>query len=170
MAILEIVVYPDPVLRKKCQPVQSFDESLKKIAEDMTDTVHAAPGVGLAAPQVGLDIRLAVVDLSTGEDPSALYYLVNPEISAPQGEESEVEGCLSIPYYKDRVKRPKAITLNAFTLEGLPFSLEANGWLARAIQHEVDHLNGVLFVDYLSGLRKDRARRFLKKLRRHNGE
>lgn len=170
MSILEIVVYPDPILRKKCQAVQSFDDSLKKIAADMTETVHAAPGVGLAAPQVGLDMRLAVVDLSAGEDPNALYYLVNPEVSTPRGQESEVEGCLSIPNYRDRVKRPETITLKAFDLEGKPFTLEADGWLARAIQHEVDHLNGVLFVDYLRGFRKDRARRFLKKLRRRHGE
>ncbi len=164
MAILPIRIYPDPVLRVKCRRVETFDEALRKLAVNMVETMHAAPGVGLAAPQVGIDLRLAVVDVSVGEDPGALRVLVNPEIVRREGAETDTEGCLSLPGITDKVDRPMAITVRAQDLTGKPFELDAEEYLARAICHEVDHLDGVLFTDHLRGLRKERVRRQLKKL------
>ncbi|HSL84677.1 MAG TPA: peptide deformylase [Thermoanaerobaculia bacterium] len=164
MAILSIRLYPDPVLRVKCPPVERFDEELRNLAADMVETMHAAPGVGLAAPQVGVELRLAVVDLSVGKDPEELLILVNPEVLDEEGRASETEGCLSIPDLTDKVERPERVRLRAHDLAGRPFELEADDWLARAVLHEIDHLDGVLFVDRLRGLRKERARRALKKL------
>ena len=164
MAIRPIRIYPDPVLRQRCARVDRFDDELRRLADDMVATVHAAPGVGLAAPQVGDGRRLAVVDLSVGEDPAQLHVLVNPRILAAEGSESEVEGCLSIPDVSDKVERPQRIQLAAQDLDGEPFELPAEGWLARAICHEIDHLDGVLFIDRLRGLRRDRVRRQLRKL------
>ena len=164
MAILPIHLYPDPILRVKCPPVERFDEELRNLAADMVETMHAAPGVGLAAPQVGVELRLAVVDLSVGKDPEELLVLVNPEVLDEEGRAIETEGCLSIPDLTDKVERPEGIRLRALDLAGQPFELEADDWLARAILHEIDHLDGVLFVDRLRGLRKERARRALKKL------
>jgi peptide deformylase len=164
MAILPIRIYPDPVLRVKCRRVESFDAALRKLAFNMVETMHAAPGVGLAAPQVGTDLRLAVVDISVGEDPAALMVLVNPEVVRRDGLETDVEGCLSLPGINDKVDRPLAITLRAQGLDGESFELPAADYLARAICHEVDHLDGILFTDHLRGLRRERARRQLKKL------
>jgi peptide deformylase len=164
MAILPIRIYPDPVLRVKCRRVETFDEALRKLAVNMVETMHAAPGVGLAAPQVGVDLRLAVVDVSVGEDPGALRVLVNPEIVRREGAETDTEGCLSLPGITDKVDRPLAITVRAQDLTGKPFELDAEEYLARAICHEADHLDGVLFTDHLRGLRKERVRRQLKKL------
>lgn len=164
MALLPIRIYPDPVLRKVCQPVVDFDEALARLESDLVETMHAAPGVGLAASQVGVELRIAVVDLSVGEDPDQLLTLVNPEISGKSGSAVEVEGCLSIPGVSDKVVRPERFTLRAQDVEGNVFEVEADDWLARAIAHEVDHLNGVLFVDHLTGLRRDRARRRLRRL------
>jgi peptide deformylase len=164
MAILPIRIYPDPVLRVKCRRVEIFDEALRKLAVNMVETMHAAPGVGLAAPQVGVDLRLAVVDVSVGEDPGALRVLVNPEIVRREGAETDTEGCLSLPGITDKVDRPLAITVRAQDLTGKPFELDAEEYLARAICHEADHLDGVLFTDHLRGLRKERVRRQLKKL------
>lgn len=164
MAVRPIRIYPDPVLRVKCPPVERFDDELRRLADDMVETMHAAPGVGLAAPQVGVELRLAVVDLSVGKDPEALLVLVNPEVLEAEGSETEVEGCLSIPDYTDKVERSFRIRVQAQDLEGESFELEADDWVARAILHEMDHLDGVLFVDHLRGLRKERARRQLRKL------
>jgi peptide deformylase len=164
MAILPIRVYPDPVLRVKCREVTQLDERLQKLASDMVETMYAAPGVGLAAPQVGVELRLAVVDVSMGEDPSMLRVLVNPEILERSGLDSEVEGCLSLPGINDKVDRPTAVTVRAQDLKGQPFELQAEGFFARAICHEIDHLDGILFTDHLRGLRRERAKRQLKKL------
>jgi peptide deformylase len=164
MAILPIRIYPDPVLRAKCRKVEEFDTRLRKLASDMIETMHAAPGVGLAAPQIGVDLRLAVVDVSVGEDPSLLKVLVNPEVVRREGAESDVEGCLSLPGITDKVDRPAAVTVRAQDLAGQPFELEATEYMARAVCHEIDHLDGVLFTDHLRGLRKERVRRQLKKL------
>jgi peptide deformylase len=164
MAIRAIRIYPDPVLRVQCRAVTGFDESLRKLVADMIETMHAAPGIGLAAPQVGVDLRVVVVDLSVGEDQGEEHVLINPEIVHRQGQETDVEGCLSLPGLTDKVDRPTFVRLKAFDLDGNPFEMEADDWLARAICHEVDHLDGVLFVDHLRGLRRERARRQLKKL------
>ena len=164
MAIRAIRIYPDPVLRVQCRAVTEFDDSLRKLVADMIETMHAAPGIGLAAPQVGVELRVAVVDLSVGEDPEQLHVLINPEIVHRQGQETDVEGCLSLPGITDKVERPTFVRLKALDEEGNPFEMEADDWLARAICHELDHLDGVLFVDHLRGLRRERARRQLKKL------
>ncbi len=164
MSLIPIRIYPDPVLRKVCEPVSEFDATLERLAADMVETMHAAPGVGLAASQVGIELRIAVVDLSVGEDPDQLITFVNPVISGASGSAVEVEGCLSIPGVSDKVIRPERFTLRAQDVEGNFFEVEAEDWLARAIAHEVDHLNGVLFVDHLTGLRRDRARRRLRRL------
>lgn len=164
MAILPIRIYPDPVLRHKCPPVVDFDRALARLAADMIDTMHAAPGIGLAAPQVGSERCLAVVDLSVGEDPAQLHVLVNPEVVRREGLGTDVEGCLSLPGLTDKIDRPASVTVRACALTGAPLELEAEGWLARALCHEIDHLDGVLFIDHLRGLRRERMRRQLRKL------
>ncbi|HVT59251.1 MAG TPA: peptide deformylase [Thermoanaerobaculia bacterium] len=164
MAILPIRIYPDPVLRLKCRPVTEFGPRLARLAANMAETMHAAPGIGLAAPQVGAEECLAVVDLSVGEDPAQLRVLVNPEVVRSEGLESDVEGCLSLPGITDKVDRPAKVTVRGLSLAGEPFELTGDGWLARALCHEIDHLQGILFVDHLRGLRRERVRRQLRKL------
>jgi len=164
MALLPIRMYPDPILRKRCAPVEVFDEDLEQLVENMVETMYAAPGIGLAAPQIGVEKRLALVDLSVGEDAEQLFVFANPEILESSGSDKDVEGCLSIPGFTDKVTRPTELRLRAQDLEGKTFEIVAEDWFARAICHELDHLNGVLFVDHLRGLRKERARRQLKKL------
>ncbi|MEM7048125.1 MAG: peptide deformylase [Acidobacteriota bacterium] len=170
MAVLPIRLIPDPVLRQKCHPVEVFDTGLERFAQDMVETMHAAPGIGLAAPQVGDLRRLVVVDLSVGDDPDQLKVFVNPVIHDPEGQDSELEGCLSIPELTEKVKRPEKLRLAYQDLSGRPQELAADGWLARAICHEVDHLDGVLFIDHLRGLRRERTRRQLKKLLKRRQE
>ena len=164
MAILAIRLYPDPVLRVPGHPISHFDADLDKLVSDMIETMHAAPGVGLAAPQVGVSLRLAVVDLSVGKDQEQLHVLINPELVEKAGAEVDVEGCLSLPGISDKVDRPARIRVKALDRRGQPFELAAEGFLARAICHEIDHLNGVLFTDHLRGLRKERVKRQLKRL------
>ncbi len=169
MALLPIRVYPDPVLRVRCPKVESFDHQLRRLASDMIETMHAAPGVGLAAPQVGVEQRLAVVDVSVGKDRSALKVLVNPELVEEDGREVDTEGCLSIPDINEKVPRPASVRVVAQDLEGERIEIEAEDFEARAVCHEIDHLNGVLFIDHLRGLRRDRVRRQLKKQRKERG-
>ena len=164
MAVLPIRVYPDPVLRVKCREVTEFDDRLRKLVRDMIETMHAAPGIGLAAPQVGVELRVAVLDLSVGEDPSKVHTLVNPRIVHREGLETDVEGCLSLPGITDKVDRPLRVKVEALDPKGQPVEITAEDWLARALCHEIDHLDGVLFVDHLRGLRKERVKRQLKKL------
>ncbi len=164
MSILPIRLYPDPVLRVRCREVEEFDPALDRWVADMVETMYAAPGIGLAAPQVGLDRRLAVVDLSVGESLEALLVLINPCIVEHEGAEVDVEGCLSLPGITEKVERPTRIVVEAVHKTGEPFSVEAEDWLARAICHELDHLDGVLFTDRLSGLKKDKAKRALRRL------
>jgi peptide deformylase len=164
MSILAIRLYPDPVLRSPTRPVAEFGGELARLVSDMIETMHAAPGIGLAAPQVGIDRQVAVVDLSVGKEPKGLHVLVNPRITERQGLATEVEGCLSLPGISDKVDRPERIKVEALDREGNPYELAAEGWLARAVCHEIDHLNGILFIDHLRGLRRERARRQLKRL------
>ena len=166
MALLEIKLFPDPVLRVECPEIEQFDAELKKLAGDMVETMYAAPGIGLAAPQVGVELRLAVVDLSVGEEPGNAHVLINPRLLATDGEDTDLEGCLSMPGITEKVKRPESIRVEACDLSGNLRSFEADGLLARAIQHEIDHLDGVLFTDHLTGLRRERARRWMKKVDR----
>jgi peptide deformylase len=170
MAVLPIRIFPDPVLRVRCSEVTRFDDDLAKLVGDMVETMHAAPGVGLAASQVGVERRVAVVDLSVGKDPSSLLVLINPVIESGEGLELDSEGCLSIPDLSEKVPRPTHLEVSACDLTGASQRFVAEGFLARAICHEVDHLDGVLFVDHLHGLRKERARRFLKRLAREQEE
>ena len=166
MAILPIRTYPDPVLRVRCAKVEVFDQDLERLVQDMVETMHAAPGVGLAAPQVGVEKRLALVDTSVGKDSDALLVLINPEIVERRGMDVDTEGCLSIPGLTEKVNRPLEVVVTAQDVHGEAFELRTSEFEARAICHELDHLDGVLFVDHLRGLRRDRARRFLKKLSR----
>lgn len=163
MAVREIKLYPDPVLRIECPAVETFGVDLVRLAEDMVETMYAAPGVGLAAPQVGVELRLAVVDATAGEEEGQLHILANPRIVSTEGHDVDVEGCLSIPGITEKVARAGRIRVEAQDLAGNPQQIEAEGLLARAIQHEIDHLDGVLFTDRLTGLRRERARRWLKR-------
>ena len=166
MTVLPIRIFPDDVLREDCAPVESFDDALRELVADMLETVHAAPGVGLAAPQVGVPRRVMIVDLSVGEDPEQVHVFVNPEIVEEEGSVTDVEGCLSIPGLNEKVERPQRIRVRAQGLDGESFEMEADEWLARAICHETDHLHGILFVDHLRGLRRDKARRALRRMLR----
>ena len=164
MSVLPIRLYPDPVLRVQCAPVEDFGPDLTRLVADMIETIHAAPGVGLAAPQVGVELRVAVVDATAGMDLDAVRVLVNPRVVDSAGVETDTEGCLSIPDFTEKVTRPATVRIAATDLEGLPFEMDAEELEARAIQHELDHLDGVLFVDRLRGLRRQRAGSFLRRL------
>ncbi|RJS62135.1 peptide deformylase [Bacillus sp. PK3_68] len=143
MAQLPIVYYPDAILEKKCEPVTQFDKKLKKLVKDMHETMIKADGVGLAAPQIGKDMQLAIVDI---EDEHGLITLVNPVIEEVKGSDTDVEGCLSFPGLYGHVTRPSSVKVKAQDVKGRFFTLKAEGFLARAIQHEIDHLQGVLFT------------------------
>jgi peptide deformylase len=152
MAIREIVKVPDPVLRRKAHKVSEFDKDLQVLIDDMIDTMRDEPGVGLAAPQVGISSKVVVVEFGDEEDPEKpqrLYTVVNPEI-VDKSEEQEmgIEGCLSIPGLVGEVERHSSIVVKGLNRHGRPIKVKANGWLARIFQHEIDHLNGVLFTDH----------------------
>jgi peptide deformylase len=164
--IHKIVKYGDPVLEKPTPLVKKFDEQLAQIAEDMFATMYASQGVGLAAPQIGKSIRLAVVDVTTGKNPEAKIVMVNPEIIHAEGEVREEEGCLSIPGFRGYVIRPQFVTVRAQNAKGETFEIRGENLLARAFCHEIDHLNGVLFLQHLSMLKRDLIRRKIKKLRK----
>ena len=150
MSLLKIHHYPDPVLKRKAAPVTTFDTELRQLAGDMLDTMYAAPGVGLAAPQVGVSRRLIVLDCSPKEGERQPLVAVNPEIIASEGECCEEEGCLSVPEYYAKVTRSEQVRVRFQDLEGVSRELEASGLWAICFQHEIDHLDGVLFVDRLS--------------------
>ncbi len=161
-----IRTYPDPVLRAKTTRVEKIDSSLDRLIQDMVETMHAAPGVGLAANQVGVPLQLAVIELSGREDIGQrhpLVVIINPEIVSMEGAVIEEEGCLSIPDYSEKVKRAVKVKVRAQDRTGKPFEIEADGLLAKALQHEIDHLNGLLFVDRLSPLKKNIFKRRFKK-------
>jgi len=164
--IYPIVKYGDPVLEKNTADVTKFDAELAELAEDMFASMYAAQGVGLAAPQIGKGIRMAVVDVTAGKNPEAKIVLVNPEIIHAEGEKREEEGCLSIPGFRGYVIRPLFVTVRAQTVTGESFELRGEDLLARAFCHEIDHLHGVLFIQHLSMLKRDLIRRKIKKLRK----
>lgn len=166
MAILEIRKYPDPVLRNKTTRIEHIDPSLDRLIGDMVETMHAAPGVGLAANQIGAPLQIAVIDLSARENEEQrhpLIVIINPEILSLDGSVFEEEGCLSIPDYSEKVKRAARVKVRAQDRSGKPFEIEAEGLLAKALQHEIDHLNGLLFVDRLSPLKKNIFKRRYRK-------
>jgi len=165
MAILTILEFPDSRLRKVAAPVTRVDAALRKLADDMLETMYAAPGVGLAATQVDVHRRLVVMDVSEARDQPLVF--VNPEIEVLGDALCDYdEGCLSVPGFYEKVSRPERIRVRALDLDGKPFTLEPAGLLAVCIQHEVDHLDGKLFVDYLSPLKRQRIRQKLAKLQR----
>ena len=166
MALLPIKNCLDPVLRKQCQIIKNIDEELVTLSEDMIETTLAAPGVGLAANQIGIPLRLFVVNMGIETDKDNLITLINPEITAMEGSEIGEEGCLSIPNMFAEVNRAIQIEVKAFDLNGNDVRFETKGYLARALQHEMDHLNGVLFWDSLGKVKRDiLKRKFKKKLK-----
>jgi peptide deformylase len=169
MAVLPICKYGDPVLRERTAEVTEFDPKLQKLIDDMVDTMYDAPGVGLAANQVGVSIRLMVIDLTVGEDPGQIHVMINPEVSDMEGEITEEEGCLSIPDFVEIITRPEKLKVRYLDRNGEAREMEAEGLMARAVCHEVDHLDGTLFVDYLRGLKKERVLKRIKKILRDGG-
>lgn len=164
---LRIRKYGDPVLETSCAPVAEFGTpELKQLVDDMFETMYAHKGVGLAAPQVGLPQRLTVIDPSAGEDPAAKLVLINPEILEKQGKQVGEEGCLSIPGFREDVARAMRVRVRAQNAEGEFFETSGEELLARAIQHELDHLNGILFLSHLSPLKRDLIRRKIRKLQK----
>lgn len=166
MALRPVRIFGDPVLRQKAQPVTEFDDTLRVLVQDMRETMTAYEGVGLAANQVGVVRRVLVVDVPMEDDQRARHVLINPVIGARSGSESGEEGCLSIPGVYDDVARSAKLVVTARDEHGRPIEIEAQGYLARAIQHEVDHLDGVLFVDRLSPLKRQFLKRALESLAR----
>ena len=165
MAILEILEYPDPRLRKIAKPVKEVDADIQTLIDDMLETMYDAPGIGLAATQVDRHIQLIVMDLS--EDKSEPRVFINPEITVLDGDPEKMqEGCLSVPGFYEDVERIEHVLIKALDRDGKAFELEARGLLAVCIQHEMDHLNGKLFVDYLSSLKRNRIKKKLEKQHR----
>ena len=162
MATLEILHYPDPRLRNRGEPVAQVDDSVRQLVDDMFETMYAAPGIGLAAVQVNVPLRVVVIDISdTKTEPLAL---INPEVQSTEGEPVETEeGCLSVPGVYETVQRPDKVKVCALDRDGKPFEFEAQGLLAVCIQHEIDHLDGKLFVDYLSRLKRSRIKKKAEK-------
>jgi peptide deformylase len=164
--IYEIVKYGDPILEKPSQIITKFDAELEELTEDMFAAMYAAQGIGLAAPQIGKSIRLTVIDVTSGKNPEAKIVLINPEIIAAEGEKREEEGCLSIPGFRGYVVRPQFVTVRAQDLKGESFEIRGEDLLGRAFCHEIDHLNGILFLQHLSMLKRDLIRRKIKKLKK----
>ncbi|MCP8900530.1 peptide deformylase [Gilvimarinus xylanilyticus] len=165
MALLEILEFPDPRLRTVAKPVDTVDDSIRELIDNMFETMYAAPGIGLAATQVNVHRRIVVMDLS--EDQNEPRVFINPEVTVLGEDEAPYdEGCLSVPGFYESVDRPTQIRVEALDRDGQPFTLEPDGLLAVCIQHELDHLNGKLFVDYLSQMKRQRIRKKLEKLHR----
>jgi len=160
----EIVKLGDPVLEKVAAPITVFDEELRKLVEEMFESMYAAQGVGLAAPQIGVSRQLAVIDTTFKEDPSAKLVLVNPKIIHTEGKQVGSEGCLSLPEFREKVTRPSKVTVRAQDLDGKFFERTGEGLLARAFMHETDHLNGKLFIHHISALKRDLIKRKIRKL------
>jgi peptide deformylase len=172
MAIRPIIILPDPKLRLVSEPVEAVDDDIRLLLDDMVETMHDAPGIGLAAAQIGVLKRLVVIDLAKKDEPSEPQYFVNPEIVWSSEEKSVYEeGCLSIPEYYEEVERPARIRARFLDREGKSREIEAEGLLATALQHEIDHTNGVLFIDHISKLKRDRVtKKFIKQAKQKEGE
>ncbi len=164
--IRPVTKFGAPVLEHPTAPVEKFDEEFQQLVADMFESMYAAQGVGLAAPQIGLGIRLAVIDVSSGKNPEAKLVFANPEIIHAEGEQREEEGCLSLPGFRGSVIRPMFVTVRAQDATGKTYEMRSEGLLARAFCHEIDHLNGVLFIQHLSLLKRDLIRRKIRKLRK----
>ncbi len=156
MTIKPLIILPDPILRQVSKPVERVDSEIRKLAEDMLETMYDAPGIGLAAVQIGVMRRMLVIDLSKEGDPKEPQVFINPEILASSDDRSVYEeGCLSIPDYYAEVERPATVTVKYLDANGVEQTVEADGLLATCLQHEIDHLNGVLFIDHISRLKRD---------------
>ncbi len=164
MAVRPILHYPDPRLRRQALPVAQVDAAVRRLVDDLAETMYAAPGIGLAAIQVNEPRRVIVIDLSEGRN--QLHVFINPEIVARDGVQTMEEGCLSVPGIYEEVTRPNRVRVRALDRDGQPFEFEAEGMLATCIQHEIDHLDGKVFVDYLSRLKQSRIRKKLEKQQR----
>lgn len=164
--IHSIVKFGDPVLEKPAKRVEKFDDELKTLVGDMFESMYAAQGIGLAAPQIGISLRLAVIDVSNGKNPEAKIVCANPEIIHSEGEQREEEGCLSLPGFRGYVGRPTYVTVGAQDATGTQFEMRGEGLLARAFCHEIDHLDGTLFIAHLSLLKRDLIKRKIRKLRK----
>jgi peptide deformylase len=164
--IYKIVKYGDPILEKPTVTVKKFDTEFEQLTEDMFASMYAAQGVGLASPQIGMNLRVAVVDVTVGKNPEAKIVLANPEIIHAEGEVREEEGCLSIPGFRGYVMRPQFVTVRAQNAKGESFEIRGENLLARAFCHEIDHLNGILFLQHLSMLKRDLIKRKIKKLKK----
>ena len=167
--IHEVVKWPDPVLSKPGEKVTVFDAKLKKLTEEMFESMYVAQGIGLAAPQIAISKRITVIDVSFKKNPADRIVLINPEIVSREGKQVEEEGCLSLPEIREKVQRAAKVKVRAQDVNGEWFEVEGEELLARAIQHEIDHLDGVLFIDRLSRLKKDLVMRKIKKMIK-NGE
>ena len=167
--LYEIIKYPEPVLEKVADPVTRFDAELAKLVDDMFESMYAAEGIGLAAPQINISKRLTVIDTSFKKNPDDKVVLINPEIVAREGSQYEEEGCLSLPDVRDKVKRAAWVKVRAQDVKGEFFEIEGTELLARAFQHEIDHLDGILFFQHLSRLKKDLTMRSIRK-RIKNGD
>ena len=164
--IREIVKYPDPILQRPTEKITEFNEELRTLADDMFESMYKAQGIGLAAPQIGVSKRITVIDLSNKENPEDKLILVNPEIVAREGKQYAEEGCLSLPDIREKVSRAAKVKVRAQNLEGNWFEMEGTELLARAFQHEIDHLDGVLFLWRLSALKRDLILRKIRKLQK----
>jgi peptide deformylase len=162
----EIVKYPDPVLEHPSEPVTAFDEELRKLVDDMFESMYAAKGIGLAAPQIGISKRLTVIDLSFQKNPEEKIVLINPEIVFREGKQYEEEGCLSLPEIREKVSRAAKVKVRAQDVKGEWFELDGEELLARAFQHEIDHLDGVLFFRRVSALKRDLILRRIRKMQK----
>ena len=167
--ILKVVKYPAPVLLKPGEPVTEFNDELRQLVADMFETMYAEQGVGLAAPQVGASKRLIVIDLSSGKEPSSKIVLVNPEIIHKEGKAYEEEGCLSFPEIHEKVQRFAKVRVRAQNEHGEWFERDGDDLLARCFQHEIDHVDGVVFLDRMSALKRDLIKRKIRKLQREGG-
>ncbi len=167
MAIRNIVCYPDPLLRKKCEEITAIDDEIKRLGEDMLDTMYEKKGIGLAAPQVGVIKRLITVDISGPEKRENPFVMVNPEIVEKKGETEGEEGCLSLPGFKGKVKRAAAVKVRYLDLDGEEHLVDADELFAICLQHEIDHLDGKLIIDYAGRLKKKMYENKLKKLQKH---
>lgn len=165
--VQKILKYGEPVLEKPAEPVNDFDTpELRELIADMWETMYAAKGVGLAAPQIGWSKQVSVIDISVGEDETKKIVIINPEITSSQGKQVGEEGCLSIPGFREPVTRANEVTVRAQNEKGEAIELSGEELLARALQHEIDHLNGILFINHLSALKRDIIRRKIKKLQK----
>jgi peptide deformylase len=164
MAILEIRIYPDPMLTQKAKPVDVINDAIRQVLDEMAETMYDASGIGLAAPQVGRLVRAIVVDASPSVEGEKLIKLVNPVITFAEGSSVGEEGCLSLPGVSEHVTRAAKIVVDAYNEQGKPVNIETDTFLATVLQHEIDHLNGILFIDHLSRLKRDIIKRKLRKI------